>query len=125
VFDKSLDIQNLFTVYLHAPTALPVHDERKMKPIFYSNWPLDGFLKMSLLETGFWRIGLHRGHCEVWTDEEKSRYSDEGIEMAYQKGSLVYGASRIFKPGTFWKIVKVEFLNLGNPRQLTDRFGVQ
>lgn len=123
--DKNLDIQKLLTIYFRDSGQLPVDNNEKMKPIFYSNWPLEGFLKMSLIETGFWRIGLHRGHCEVWTTEEKEKYTDEGIEMAYAKDSLIFGASRIFKPGTFWRVIRVEFLSLADPRQLTDRYNIQ
>ena len=42
-------------------------------PNYGGSAPMPGFLKLARLENGVIRVGLHRGHAEVWTVRKSRR----------------------------------------------------
>jgi hypothetical protein len=112
-----VDEQTFFAVYYSAG-PLQTTDRDKMRPIFTRNYPLAGYLRLNLLETGFWRVGLHRGHAEVWTAEDVGKYGHPPGQACYTKDGMFYGSLEAFPRDTVLLVVSSEFLDLGKPTPL-------
>ena len=91
-------------------------------PKYYGQAGTTGYAKLSRLEDGSFRLGLHRGHVEVWTEEMvKSPAGQLAVEhpehMAYATGSLLYGSVEFFRAQRMPHLscVEVRFVDLLHP----------
>ena len=62
-------------------------------PRYYGSYSVEGWAKVSRLSNGTYRIGLHRGHVEVWTKEMVQTLGNrlEPGVMGYSKDYGLYG----------------------------------
>ncbi len=101
------------SVYISSGLPLPLEDPNRMRPRFTSNRPLSGFLRLNLLDNGFWRVGLHRAYPEVWTKNEriKSRYQPG---LGYSRNYELFGPLEILGEGAH-AILESGFIDLAKP----------
>ena len=83
-------------------------------PILSGAGQVDGYAKVARLSNGAFRVGLHRGHVEVWTPAqvEKLRSADPS-EMGYSADYGLYGPMQLLGP-TAHRQVEVRFVRLSN-----------
>ena len=97
-----------------------VTDPDSMRPRV-TGAPLDGFVHLKLLDNGFWRVGLKRGHAEIWTKQEVdshlARVPTTATPMGYSHDYSLYGSMKVIGevPGAH-AVVAEEFLDLRAPR---------
>lgn len=87
-------------------------------PLYYGHDGIEGFIKCSRLDNGIVRIGLIRGHAEIWTADEIERFGHPKIQMAYSPNYSLYGAAEMFKPNARHIVETTHFIDLSTPRQL-------
>lgn len=115
--EPAFDVQDFLSFYFRVE-PLPLNDPERIKPRFQSSRPLEGFLKLSLLDNGLWRVGLHRGHAEIWSrDEVKgSTWTDvDWTKLRYSADYGLYGPAEMITGAGFHSVVRVEFLDLRAP----------
>jgi len=102
-----LDRQRLHTIYRHLhATALKTGYWPR-----YSGNPttLQGYAKVSMLDNGLARVGMHRGHVEVWQHHEV--WAWHGGLGSYGEDYAVFSAT----PGLYHSVVDVRFYDLAQP----------
>lgn len=130
------DLVHAISIYMRAPGPLPLDDAERMKPIFSSDRPMEGFVKLGLLETGLWRVGFQNGHAEIWTASEiekwqppasltlrvNQEFRDRLVQnaptrparsttFAYSRDYGLYGPIELMGEGAH-PVVRTEFLDL-------------
>ena len=74
------------------------------------------FLRMFRTDTGFFRLGLYRGHAEIWTENMTYQMPIE-IVYCFNKGFTMCGPFAKM-PDRTHKIVETKFVPLDSPIQL-------
>lgn len=112
-FDASLDepiAMTIFTKTRSGPPSAPTVAGQKGV----------GFAKVNYLENGQWRIGLHRGHVEVYSAKERQEYlnayGNNGVG-SYSPDYAVYAAGPKEARSGWIGVVRSEFLDLSRPTQ--------
>jgi hypothetical protein len=85
-------------------------------PRYVGTTGCDGFLKLARLENGAFRVGLHRGHAEVWTAEQVAMLGQAALRGVYSHDLSLYGSRELFPDG--WGVVEVQFVDLRVPAPL-------
>jgi hypothetical protein len=68
-------------------------------PILVGEGDVDGYAKVSRLSNGAYRIGLHRGHVEVWSASEVMKYGRSDVsQMGYSPSYQLYGSVQLLGP---------------------------
>lgn len=70
---------------------------------------LQGYAKVSMLDNGVARVGLHRGHVEIWRKKEVLSFG--GNLGSYAEGYGMYCGG----PGLFHSVTEVRFYDLALP----------
>lgn len=95
---------------------LPLDDPETIKPRFVSDRPIEGFIKLSLLDNHLWRIGFHRNHPEIWTAAEVGdlgRWAAENVSgQRYSRDYQLFGPATVVTAPDAHAVVRVEFLDL-------------
>ena len=111
VQDPEYDEQEFLSVYL-SRGPLPLDDPERMKPRFMSDRPLEGFLKLSLLDNGLWRVGFHRGHAEVWSGHQVEEFGQHAADFRYSSDYSLYGPAEVITGTDTHRVIRVEFLDM-------------
>jgi hypothetical protein len=105
--DATLDRQRFLSTYRH-PNATALRTG--YWPRYYGNpTTLQGYGKVSMLDNGLARVGLHRGHVEVWQRHEVRAW--HGRLGSYAEDYAVFSIS----PGLYHSVVDVRFYDLSKP----------
>jgi hypothetical protein len=73
----------------------------------------EGFLKVSRLENGVYRLGLHRGHAEVWSAGDVERLGPMAHTGVYSPAYELYGSPDVIPNGI--RQAEVRFLDCRTP----------
>jgi hypothetical protein len=111
---QDLDRQRAFSVYRSSGLPLPLHDPERIRPVYHSQRPVPGFVKLSLLNNGLWRVSLHRGHAEISSaaDIEAAGGRDAGMGYRYSADYGLYGPPEMITDAGAHTVLRVEFLDL-------------
>jgi hypothetical protein len=110
--DKSTDRVIGTSIYIPAPG--PRRPERW--PVYYAPDGVPGFVKCARLDNGVVRIGLKRGHAEVWSQREVEAFGrTEPGRMAYSRTYGLYGPAEMFTPEGRHVVTAEHFINLAEP----------
>lgn len=112
--DQDFDRQRAFSLYRSSGLPLPLHDPERLRPVFHSRRPVPGFVKLSLLNSGLWRVGLHRGHAEIWCASDIDATGDPKADLGfrYSEDYSLYGPPEIITGPGAHTVLRVEFLDL-------------
>jgi hypothetical protein len=111
--DASLDrilMSGLYSRPLHRPVGAPL-----TWPVLNGAGQVDGYAKVARLSNGAFRVGLHRGHVEVWSAAQvvKLRVADP-TEMGYSADYGMYGPVALLGR-TAVRQDEVRFVRLSHP----------
>jgi len=87
-------------------------------PFVYGR-PMVGYVKVSHLDDGTWRIALHRGHAEIYAPKERASVEEtwkNGPFGAYSPDGLY---STVPLAGDWRKVVRLEWIDLSCPRSVS------
>ncbi len=83
-------------------------------PRYVGHAGVAGYARVSRLDNGVFRVGLHRGHVEVWTAAEVQAYrAGSRPAMAYSREYRLYGSADLFPDGH--QDVEQRFVDLSQP----------
>ena len=68
---------------------------------------LHGFAKVCMLDNGIPRVGLHRGHVELWSRNEVRSFG--GVKGSYTEDYGLYGES------FYHTVTEVQFYDMTHP----------
>lgn len=103
---------------IHILTVRPWSPGGGFGPIL-SDWPryfgppglVQGYAKVSMLDNGVARVGLHRGHVEHWSRHDVFAHGD--IKGSYSHDYGLYGPDGSF----YHQVIETRFYDLARPLQ--------
>lgn len=83
----------------------------------------DGYVRVNCLANGYCRIGMKRGHAEVWREEEIKQFGGPTTPFGYVRGSWMYASIDTLKQlgvddSKIEAVVGVEYLDLSTPEPM-------
>ena len=93
-------------------------------PVYAGSYGIEGFAKVSRLSNGTYRVGLHRGHVEVWSRElveTTGSFAKSHVgEMGYSKDYGIYGRKSLLGDGIVHTEEEIRFVDLSKPEPPAD-----